>query len=78
MYKYPIPNSGFIIKGALYASDYPIESLIGIDEFKDLDHSVPLFRLGTVYSEMGIICENERFLIKKSTSNQPSEVVRQP
>jgi hypothetical protein len=64
-YTYPISESGFILKGALYSSDYPMEHLKDMDGLKGLDHSVPLFRKGSVYSELEIIHHGKSFRIKE-------------
>lgn len=38
-----VAETGFIIGGSFHGSFYPIENVYDIDEFKDMDQSVPLF-----------------------------------
>lgn len=61
---HPVSEYGFIIKGHFYGSDYPMNELKGLDEFKDIDHSVPLFRGSQIVSEIAIVFDGEYFRVK--------------
>lgn len=61
---YPVSKSGFIVEGNFYGSDYPMKKLKGLDEFKDIDHSVPLFRGNQIVSDVAIIFDGECFRVK--------------